>query len=373
MATLDFTDPLIIQAHLASTFIPLSTLTPLSGGFSNFTFRANLSTSSPLVDNAITVIIKHSEPFSALHRDISLDPLRSVRDPSLLLYPADVLAQHYEHVVLTACPPTVTLEGMRVETPSAYHCDLDRCIIVLSDAGEKSVDLKTLLLSPSSSYLHATLIGQGLGCFLRSVHTWGGSPDLRNVLEGHTIAGLLWTWLNYGRLLETIDRFPSVLLSYKETFVEVVSAPEIEESEKTLVHGDFWCANVLVSPEQNVVTVIDWEMSRFGHVWQDLGQMCAELFLPYQFHAKMEGLFVIEGLLKGYGGVSEEVARRVVVHIGVHLVVWPCRVGTWGGKEEMAKCVEVGAEFIERGWKKDWKWIKESELGTIVKEEWIKK
>ena len=84
---LDFTDPLIIQAHLASTFLPLSTLTPLSGGFSNFTFRANLSTSSPLVENATSVIIKHSEPFSALHRDISLDPLRCVRDPSLLLYP----------------------------------------------------------------------------------------------------------------------------------------------------------------------------------------------------------------------------------------------------------------------------------------------
>ncbi|KAF8243684.1 hypothetical protein K440DRAFT_561001 [Wilcoxina mikolae CBS 423.85] len=356
MKTADFTDPLTIQSHLSCTFIPLSTITPLLGGFSNFTFRAHLSQSSPLVDNATTVIIKHSEPYSALHRDISLDPLRC----------------YYEHAILIACPPAVTFARLIIKTPTAYYYDKDHSIIVLADAGEESLDLRTLLLSHSSFSFNANLIGQGLGRFLHSLHTWGGTPELRKELEENNKAGPLWTWLNYGRLLETIDIFPSVLSPYKETFVEVVSAPDMDESEKTLTHGDFWCANILVSPEQDVITVVDWEMARLAHVWQDIGQMCADLFLPYQFYRKMEGVQVMDGLLTGYGEVSEEVARRIVVHFGVSLVVWPCRVRTWGGEEDVKKCAQVGAEFIARAWKKDWTWIKGSVLREVVKEEWTK-
>ncbi|KAF8536322.1 kinase-like domain-containing protein [Trichophaea hybrida] len=353
MNTADFTDPLTIQSQLSCNFIPLSTITPLLGGFSNFTFRAHLSQSSPLVENAATVIIKHSEPYSALHRDISLDPLRC----------------YYEHETLTSCPPAVTFAGLIIKTPTAYYYDNGHSIIVIADAGKESLDLKTLL-SHSSFSLKTNLIGHGLGRFLRSLHTWGGTPELRKELAG-TKAGPFWTWLNYGRLLETINKFPSVLSPYKETFVEVVSAPDMDESEKTLIHGDFWSANILVSPEQDVITVVDWEMARLAHVWQDVGQMCADLFLPYQFYKKMEGVQVMDGLLTGYGEVSGEVARRIVVHFGVSLVVWPCRVGTWGGEEDVKRCAQVGAEFIDRAWKRDWKWIKGSVLREVVKEEWI--
>ncbi|KAF8249404.1 kinase-like protein [Wilcoxina mikolae CBS 423.85] len=351
------TDPLVLQAHLSSTFLPISTLTRLTGGFANFTLRATVTPSSSApVDNAATVIIKHAEPFAALFPHVSFDPIRC----------------HFEHVVLASPPPAVTCaRGLTLKIPTAYHYDKHHHILVLSDAGENSVTLKAWLLSPDSSTLKTSSLGQGLGVFLRSLHRWRGFPEPRNELEKNTQAAKLWTWATYGRLIETIDLFPSLLTPYKELFIDVISAPEVDE-EKTLLHGDFWCGNILLSPEQEVATVIDWEMAKVGHVWGDIAQMCAELFLPFQFHGTEEGLEVMDAFLRAYGEVSEEVARRVVVHFGVHLVVWPCRVPGWGSAEAVEGCAKVGAEFIEKGWKKDWKWVKESVLGAVVKEEWIK-
>jgi hypothetical protein len=374
MASPDLTDPLVLQAHVSSTFLPISNLTRLTGGFANFTLRATVTQpSSAPVDNAATVIIKHAEPFAALAPDVSFDPIRCVCSSSHLLNVSlHRSPQHFEYTVLASHPPAVTCAGgLTLKTPTAYHHDKQHHILVLSDAGEKSVNLKAWLLSPATCTLKTLSLGQGLGMFLRSLHSWGGSPELRNELKKNTQAETVWTWATYGRLIETINLFPSLLTQYKEIFADVVAAPEVDE-EKTLLHGDFWCGNILLSPEQDVAMVIDWEMAKVGHVWGDIAQMCAELFLPFQFRRTKEGLEVMDAFLRAYGEVSEEVARRVVMHFGVHLVVWTCRVPGWGSAEEVESCVKVGAEFIERGWRKDWKWVRESVLGTVVKEEWIK-
>lgn len=119
--------------------------------------------------------------------------------------------------------------------------------------------------------------------------------------------------------------------------------------------------------------VVDWEMARVGYVWEDLGQMCAELYLPVHFRGREEGAEMLAAFLKGYGGMGEEVARRAVVHFGVHLVVWPCRISGWGEEREVEECVRVGMEFIEKGWERDWAWVAKSVLKAIVDDEWIKR
>ena len=81
---MDLTDSLTVQAHVSSTFVPLSAVTRLSGGTSNFTFRATLLSPLPAADAGTirTVIIKHAEPFAAMHKDFALDTIRCVRPQS---------------------------------------------------------------------------------------------------------------------------------------------------------------------------------------------------------------------------------------------------------------------------------------------------
>jgi hypothetical protein len=164
------------------------------------------------------------------------------------------------------------------------------------------------------------------------------------------------------------------LSEYKDTFAAIAAAAPEEEEGETVIHGDFWCGNILPcrrSGGAGVAMVIDWEMCRLGHAWQDLAQMCAELFLPFQFRGVEEGLEIISAFLKSYGAVDKETASRVVVHFGVHLVVWPPRIPGWGEREEVERCVRTGAEFIEKGRRRDWEWVKRSVLAKIVDDQWI--
>ncbi|KAA8909196.1 kinase-like domain-containing protein [Sphaerosporella brunnea] len=345
MSARDFTSPNTLQSHLSGTFHPLTSLTRLSGGFANFTFRGQLSSNS-------TVIIKHAEPFAALSINVAIDPIRCF----------------FEHSVLASSLPN--LEGA-VVTPKSLHYDKEHAILITTDAGEGSRDLKALLLSGDPG-LETTRLGTALGAFLSSLHQWGrsqASAQLREILQGNAQARGLWQWATYGRLVETISLFPTVLSAYEQVFCEVSAAPAPALADETIIHGDFWCGNIL--PYNGVVTVIDWEMSRLGGPWEDLAQMCAELYLPFQFRGVKEGLAIISAFLKEYGPVGEEVARRAVVHFGVHMVVWPPRVPGWGEKEQLQECVTTGAEFIERGWRKDWAWVKESVLAEIVQDSWI--
>lgn len=61
--------------QLSNTQYAASSLTRLSGGISNFTFRAKLL--QPLSDGSKSVIIKHSAPHSALNSAFALDVARS--------------------------------------------------------------------------------------------------------------------------------------------------------------------------------------------------------------------------------------------------------------------------------------------------------
>lgn len=49
-------------------------------------------------------------------------------------------------------------------------------------------------------------------------------------------------FVNYGRLLPTIDLFPAILEESRETFknVEDLMRREMETGEGDLIHGDFW-------------------------------------------------------------------------------------------------------------------------------------
>jgi hypothetical protein len=248
-----------------------------------------------------------------------------------------------------------------VPRPKPLHHSTPPSILITGDLGASSTTLKALLVAGTAP----TGVGRQLGELLRALHRWGETAAVREAIRENVQARQVWEWATYGRLLETISLFPEALTPYAAIFSEVVTGRG-GGGEETVVHGDFWTGNIML-PE---LTVIDWEMARLGGAWEDLAQMCAELFLPCVFLGVEEGVRVIREFLAAYDGVDEETARRVVVHFGVHLVVWPPRIPGWGDREQVERCVGIGAEFIEKGWRRDWGWVRVSVLGSVVDEKW---
>lgn len=109
----------------------------------------------------------------------------------------------------------------------------------------------------------------------------------------------------------------------------------------------------LPSPSTQVsVLVIDWELSQISSIAFDLGQIFAELFQLKHFKNIDAGVWLIEAFMKGYGSIGEDLAFRIAVHVGVHLMVWGSRVQGWGSGEQVESVVERGRECVVGGWRR---------------------
>lgn len=85
----------------------------------------------------------------------------------------------------------------------------------------------------------------------------------------------------------------------------------------------------------------------------DLGQLFAELFELKHFKGIDAGVWLIQSFMDGYGMIDEDLAFRTVIHVGVHLICWGSRVSGWGSKEQVEKVVEIGRDFVVKGWARD--------------------
>jgi len=90
--------------------------------------------------------------------------------------------------------------------------------------------------------------------------------------------------------------------------------------------------------------------------------MLAELYLLLHFRAAASIPLITDAFLASYGPLPKEDALDVMIHCGVHLMVWPWRVRGWeegweekmrmgkgeGGRTRMEECVGFGAELVRR-------------------------
>lgn len=312
--------------------------------------------------------------------------------------------QRFEEAILRALDglPPYSNADVTVKTPRVLHFDADTDTQILEDLPD-SVDLKTFLLSSVSSGMSkssAESLGRALGSWLRSFHDWGSNKDqagCKATLSKNESMKELKFWVNYTILIDTIANFPHILEKSRHVFEEVrdFAAAELtkqdHDDEYGIIHGDFWTGKyvyhlicvwslelarlltwspsvlipnvALSSQSETTLFVIDWELSQIGSRALDLGQMIAELYETELFKRSEAGVWIIEGLLEGYGHMSDEMAFRTAIHVGVHLVCWGSRVPGWGSKEQIEEVVKIGNDLIVQGWAKNKEWLELPKYG----------
>jgi len=161
---------------------------------------------------------------------------------------------------------------------------------------------------------------------------------------------------------------------------------EMLETRETVVMGDFWPGNVLVSltDEERLdgdgrpvgvgvdgVYVIDWEMAKTGLAGLDIGQFVAELQLICEFkpEEREAASNVRDAFLRAYGesmGTGLGVARRALTHVGAHLVAWTVRT-SWEGKEKLREVVRKGVDLLVQGHEGTESFIRDSVVGALLR------
>ncbi|KAJ5663563.1 hypothetical protein N7507_004294 [Penicillium longicatenatum] len=351
-----------IAQELSQTSFACSSLTRLSGGTANFVYRGTPASSPD------SIIIKHTKSYVASNLSFKLDPKRC----------------HYEEAILQALDglPLHSQESITVKTPRIFHFNKETNTQIMEDL-PNSLDLKSFLLSdlakavPESAGL---ALGRSVGTWLRAFHEWAGQPEqagCRSLLAQNDSMKELKFYINYPMLMDTIANFPDVLEESRGVFEELkgLAAEEMKKTDQQsgigIIHGDFWTGNVLIpnapldGKSETTLFVIDWEMCQVGPRALDLGQMIAELYETKLFKGVDCGVWIIKGLVKGYGPLDDNMAFRTAIHVGVHLIVWGSRVQGWGPEDQIEKVVKVGRDLILQGWKKNKAWFDGKELGCL--------
>lgn len=123
--------------------------------------------------------------------------------------------------------------------------------------------------------------------------------------------------------------------------------------------------------ELDKILVVDWEMSRIGIPGVEVGQFAAEIYFCGRFHentCKDTSKIVLDNFFATYSTkfeVTEDLARRALVHFGTHLVIVGPTVG-WGPKEISREVALEGADVVVQGHDADWALLKRSAVGGLL-------
>ncbi|CAM1508891.1 Fc.00g026300.m01.CDS01 [Cosmosporella sp. VM-42] len=369
-----------ILQDLSQTSFACTSLTPVSGGTVNFVFRGILTRHFPSRNETSmvkTIIIKHARNHLSGNKNYAIDASRCI----------------YEESMLNALNSFRSASSI-VRVPRLYLFNRETNTQVLEDFPD-AVDMATIFVSRAANAILtqsvATSIGRELGSWLRNFHTWSSSPAqsaLRREMEQNEPMRKLKRSVTYDSFINVLENFPGALEGVR-TALEDVREMALKEFEKVateegefgdlgLIHGDFWMGNVLATdilsleaerPGKPEFSVIDWEFAQFGPRAYDLGQMIGDVYERKHFHNVDGALWTIRGFIKGYGGLSEEMAFRTAIHVGVHLLGWYTRrVPTSplkGTPEQIADAVKLGRDFVLKGWEKDRTWFEGSVLASL--------
>ncbi|KAG9245680.1 kinase-like domain-containing protein [Calycina marina] len=379
---------------LESTPYACSALDLLSGGVANYVFRGKLRVPFEGVE---TVVVKHTPGYVASSPGFKLTATRCVDDlkhfcesakrqggsncsVDLVVNIDEILAvgadsrtmKEYEVAMLSALqdfPPSI-VSGITIQTPILHRFLSSLNTQIYSDL-PNSISLKNYALTQSLDKEQSLLLGRSLGLWTTTFTNGQTHPHKR-----HCAMKDLKFRINYGTLMSTIDKFPAILEESREIFQMVCDEARTRHDSVNgeLVHADFWSGNIVIPDEKfkqpMQVYVVDWELSKLGAFYWDLGQMFAELYNMKHFKNIEAGFWLIQGFMDGYGSITKSLVRRPSrsPYIpGNHLICWGTRVEGWGTEAQVEDLAQVGRDFIVNGRKEDKQYFLGTALACLLK------
>ncbi|KAJ3546639.1 hypothetical protein NM688_g5494 [Phlebia brevispora] len=357
MADLDLAVTQDVSQYLVNGPFASSDVVSLSGGFGNYAYRLKLRDE---YHGRKTLVLKHGKAYI----------------PGATSMAFDLARQNFEQTVMRQVRSLLPEDSL-VTVPEVHLYDENAHVIIMDDCGEDAVSLKDLLKSGVPLPLDTIRkIGTALGTFLTRLHNWGeGDQEALDFFDRNKQARVLSAWATYGRLVST--------LSGEDTYLTALTDPPLEctqdelelvakiaqettdvvhSSRETLLMGDFWPGNVLLSLKQSDekvdverIFIIDWELVKPGLRGMDIGQFCAEMHQMRRFFPATEPavLALVSEFLGTYREMSKieltRVARIALTHVGAHLIAWTPRSG-WEGKETIRQVVAEGVQCLVDGY-----------------------
>ena len=322
-----------LEEYLRSKKIPFDKATELSGGTANFIWRIEAS-------GQPDTVIKHAEPyvkgapalgFTQDRMDFEANVIRLLHSTALLKDPST--------------EKTVTL-------PTIYSYDHERHVIQANYAGPRN--LKDAYVDPS---LDVEACGQRMGIWLANLH----SSTTKTEIGDHAAAKVMYRW-SYQHLDRALERYE--MDATLGTRINNNFGALLQTDDEVVCHGDCWSGNVIVSEDQNTLTMVDWEMTRRGCGATDVGQFAAEAFLLDHFRGSRGMMKSFLQAYRKHSEVTRRFAQRTAVHFATHLCVWPTQV-PWGSREQTREVVQLGVKILSKAEEGDWEWLSDSIIGDI--------
>lgn len=158
--------------------------------------------------------------------------------------------------------PPVSNQSCVIRAPRFFHFN-PQTNTQVQEYLPDSVNLKMYAIShlsgnPSELKYRLVGIGNNLGTWLRSFHTWAADPAQAK-LQGHIKLNkemqLLKNAINYVSLVSSVERYPDILTDAKDILEKVKKMSEDEmakEDNLQIIHGDFWTGKcvLLRSPRE---------------------------------------------------------------------------------------------------------------------------
>ncbi|KAL8732782.1 MAG: hypothetical protein Q9166_002564 [cf. Caloplaca sp. 2 TL-2023] len=326
-----------LKNYLDAKTITYSEVEQIEGGTGNYVFRVRGG-------NESSRIYKHAEPYVASSN-------------GAIPFPVDRM--DFEATALRIVP-TILPEYISVQVPTVMDYDKDAKVLVMSDAGNTT--LKAAYSSPS---LDVAESGRLLGECLATLHASTQETDIGE--GGNRTARSIYRW-SYSHLTTVAAQY-GLDINFCE-YIDNVYGQSLATDDQCVCHGDFWPGNVMLNGE-NLLTVVDWEMCRRGRGELDVAQFAAEAYLLDRFRG---GKGLMNAFLQAYRRtlatiwgditVDRRWARRLAVHMGVHLAFWPASV-KWAEQDETKAVIELGHELMRRGDAEDLDWLRDNLLGAL--------
>jgi 5-methylthioribose kinase len=305
-----------LEEFLKTSSIPAGTITPLTGGITNFVWRLR----SP---EGQSTVIKHAEPF-----------VRGITSMSISTSRMD-----FEYRALTILPDKLPYDNL-IQLPKVYAYDSAAHILQLADAGSR-----TLKEAYGDYTMRIPKLGNNLGGWLARLHaqTRGDGPEaveVRRLLD-NPIAKANYRHV-YASLVSSLSSFSLDAAAIGEQIDEKYGSLLATDAD-CVCHGDFWPENILV--DRTIcygttlkLSVVDWEIVRVGCGATDVGQFAAEAWLLDRFRGG-RGLF--ERFLEGYRDVSGPLDDTFLERVGAHFGSrkFSC---CWSNREAIMYTADIG-------------------------------